>query len=188
MKIHVIQSILKTINEQFELACNDLRHFFLNKDGHLDGETDVIPEESEPDCSPLGVPDGVPAQNYSSKVSENSAGVNELLTVAARVLAQLESKSMKEQEVLEFIADNTNLSTHSQEVFKNLIWKYWQVTQKIEFMRELSEKYEKISIGSLMKALPALMKKKAPLSFGFYEQAVKSENASMAIELFKKGI
>ena len=95
---------------------------------------------------------------------------------------------MKEQEVLEFIADNTNLSTHSQEVFKNLIWKYWQVTQKIEFMRELSEKYEKISIGSLMKALPALMKKKAPLSFGFYEQAVKSENASMAIELFKKGI
>ena len=121
MKIHVIQSILKTINEQFELACNDLRHFFLNKDGHLDGETDVIPEESEPDCSPLGVPDGVPAQNYSSKVSENSAGVNELLTVAARVLAQLESKSMKEQEVLEYIADNTNLSVHSQEVFKNLI-------------------------------------------------------------------
>ena len=124
MKIHVIQSILKTINEQFELVCYDMRNFLLNKDGHIDGETDVIPEESEPDYS---VPDGVPAQNYSSKVSENSAGINELLTVAARALAQLESKSMKEQEVLEYIADNTNLSVQSQEVFKNLIWKYWQV-------------------------------------------------------------
>ena len=55
-------------------------------------------------------------------------------------------------------------------------------------MREQSEKYAKMSLGSLMKALPALMNTKAPLSFGFYEQAVKTENASMAIELFKKGV
>ena len=66
MKIHVIQSILKTINEQHELACNDLRKFLSNKDGHLDGETDVIPEESEPDHGPDSVPDGIPNQNYSS--------------------------------------------------------------------------------------------------------------------------
>ena len=39
-----------------------------------------------------------------------------------------------------------------------------------------------------MKALPVLMKTKAPLSFGFYKQAVRIENASMAIELFKKGV
>ena len=86
MKIHVIQSILKTVNEQYELACHDLRNFFINKDGCLDGETDVIPEESEPDCSPYGVPDGVPNQNYSSKVSENTAGMTELINVASQVL------------------------------------------------------------------------------------------------------
>ena len=55
-------------------------------------------------------------------------------------------------------------------------------------MKEQFKKYEKMSLGSLMKALPALQKKKAPLSFGFYEQAVKTENANMAIELFKRGI
>ena len=90
--------------------------------------------------------------------------------------------------MLEYIADNTNLSIHSQEVFKNLIMKYWAALEKIEYMREQNEKYSNMSLGSLMKALPALMKVKGPLSFGFYEQAVKTENASMAIELFKKGI
>ena len=114
MKIHVIQAILKTLNEKYEIASNDLRKFFQNEDGHLDGETDVIPEESEPDFSPYGVPDGVPVQYHSSKVSENSSGISDLLLVVARILVQLESKSLSEEGMLEYIADNTNLSTETQ--------------------------------------------------------------------------
>ena len=76
--------------------------------------------------------------------------------------------SIKEQEVLEYIADNTNLSVKSQERFKNMILKYREAIEKIKYMSEFSEKYAKMSLASLMKALPALMTEKNPLSFGFY--------------------
>ena len=33
MKIHVINSIQKTVNEKYLIACYDLRKFFLNEDG-----------------------------------------------------------------------------------------------------------------------------------------------------------
>ena len=114
MKIHVIQAILKTLNEKYEIASYDLRNFFSNEDGHLDGETDVVPEESEPDSGPDGVPDGVPVQNYTSQVSENSAGISQLLLCAAHILVQLENKSLTEADMLEYIAENTNLSTKTQ--------------------------------------------------------------------------
>ena len=132
-----------------------------------------MPEESEPDCAPSGVPegvpDGVPLQNYSSQSSERSSEMSELLLFAARILVQLDNKSLNEKDLLGYIAQNTNLAEESQQVFKKSIFEFWLALDRLEYMKRQFAKYEKMSIGSLMKALPALQKVKAPLSFGFYE-------------------
>ena len=106
--------------------------------------------------------------------------MSELLLFAAGILVLLDNKSLNEKDLLEYIAQNTNLPEETQQVFKKLIFEFWVAIDRLEYMKRQFAKYDKMSIGSLMKALPALQKKKAPLSFGFYEQAAKEEHVSMA--------